>query len=46
MTFKKSAIYLLATRVQSISGRFVLGMAYSGYLSPCRMNTCAETSLK
>ena len=46
MTFKKSAIYLSATRLQSISGRFVLGMAYRGYLSPCRMNTCTETSLK
>lgn len=39
MVLIKSAIYLLATRVQSISGRLVLGMAYSGYLSPWRMNT-------
>lgn len=36
---ENQAFYLLGCSIQSMSGLFVLGMAYRGYLSPCRINT-------
>jgi len=36
---RSQEFYLLGSNIQSMSGLFVLGMAYSGYLSPCRINT-------